>query len=231
MHIPDGFLGPGTSGALIAAAAGVSAIAVSKIRGQFFIREKVRTLKTPEGAEFEGSTVTKLTKYGQNKIFRMATVGAFIFAAQMVNFPIAQGTSGHLLGGVLAAILLGPWLGFITIAVILIVQSLLFADGGLMALGANIINMGLLGAVGGYYFYNFLANKFKKKITAAFIAAWASVVMASSICAVELAISGTESLSAALPAMAKVHALIGLAEGLITIIVLKGMGFYEKTKK
>ena len=231
MHIPDGFLGPGTSSVLIVAAVAATTLAFSKVRGKFFSKEKVRALKTPEGAEFGGSTVTKLTKYGQDKIFRMATVGAFIFAAQMVNFPIAQGTSGHLLGGVLAAILLGPWLGFLVIAIILVIQSLMFADGGIVALGGNIINMGLIGAIGGYYFYIFLVKKFKKKFIAAFITAWASVVVASLFCAIELALSGTESLSSVVPAMLKIHILIGLAEGLITIIVLKGLRFYEKEKK
>lgn len=231
MHIPDGFLGPGASGSLIVAAAALAGVAVGKVRQGMFARQKAAALKTPEGAEFGGPTVTKLTKHGQSLVFRMAVVGAFIFAAQMMNFSISGGTSGHMLGGVLAAVLLGPWAGFLVIAVILVVQSLVFADGGLFALGANIINMGLVGAVAGYYVYRFLFKKIKKEAWAAFFAAWISVILAALACCLELAVSGTISLSVSVPAMVGWHFLIGLGEGLITALVLVGLNFKEKTNE
>jgi len=231
MHIPDGFLNPGTSGTLIVASVGFLGLAVNRVRKAFFEKARTATLVTPEGAEFGSTTVARLTSYGRNKMFRMAVVGAFIFATQMVNFPVAHGTSGHLLGGVLAAILLGPWAGMLVIAVVLAVQSLLFADGGLVALGANIFNMGIIGAVGGYYIYKFLLKRIKKVLPSAFIAAWLSVVIAASVCAVELSVSGTENLAQSFSAMAGIHALIGLGEGLITVMVLIGLKHKEKNNE
>lgn len=160
----------------------------------------------------------------------MGVMAAFIFAAQMLNFPVVGGTSGHLLGGVLAAVLLGPYAGAIVIAVVLVVQCLIFQDGGLTALGANIFNMALIGAMGGYFVYNIirriLGNK-KGIIIGAGIAAWLSVVVASGVCALELAISGTSPLKIALPAMVGVHMLIGLGEAVITCLVI---GFIMKAR-
>ncbi|MFH1522585.1 MAG: energy-coupling factor ABC transporter permease [Patescibacteria group bacterium] len=228
MHIPDGFLNAGTSIPLIGVAVTFIAISFKKIRQQFFVREKVNKLATPEGAEFCTSSLNKLSKYGQDKIYKMAIVGSFIFAAQMVNFPIAHGTSGHLLGGVLAAILLGPWAGLLTISIILLVQSMLFADGGLMALGANIVNMGIIGTIGGYYIYKFIKKYLKYNLISVFIAAFCSVILAATACSLELALSGTENLGSSLGSMISIHALIGLSEGIITIMVLYFMKFKNK---
>lgn len=153
----------------------------------------------------------------------MGVMAAFIFAAQMLNFPVMGGTSGHLLGGVLAAVLLGPYAGAIVIAVVLTAQCLIFQDGGLTALGANIFNMSFVGAMGGYFIYNIIRKIIGGNIgiiVGAAIAAWASVVVASSVCAVELAISGTSPLKVALPAMAGVHTLIGIGEAIITCLVI-----------
>jgi cobalt/nickel transport system permease protein len=153
----------------------------------------------------------------------MGIMSAFIFAAQMLNFPVAGGTSGHLLGGVLAAVLLGPYAGAIVISVVLTAQCLIFQDGGLTTLGANIFNMAIIGTIGGYLIYNVI-HKFAKgktgMVVAIAISAWLSVVLASSACAVELAISGTIPLSVALPAMAGIHSLIGLGEAVITCLVV-----------
>lgn len=209
---------------------GIIVYAASQVRRKFFIKERRAVLTTPEGAEFGGGVTTKLTKYGREKMLRMAAIGSFIFAVQMLNFPVAQGTSGHFLGGVLATILLGPLEGLLVMAIVLIIQSLFFADGGILALGANIFNMGIIGAIGGYYFYKFIKKRFKKIWLAAFIAAWLSVVIASAACAIELALSNTIPLGTILPAMVSVHALIGLGEGMITIIVLKTMKFKDKNE-
>lgn len=153
----------------------------------------------------------------------MGVMGAFIFAAQMLNFPVMGGTSGHLLGGVLAAVLLGPYAGAIVIALVLAVQCLIFQDGGLTALGANIVNMSFVGAMGGYLIYNFtrkLIGGNRGILAGAAFAAWLSVILASSLCAIELAISGTSPLRIALAAMAGVHALIGIGEAIITCLVV-----------
>jgi cobalt/nickel transport system permease protein len=141
----------------------------------------------------------------------------------MLNFPVAGGTSGHLLGGVLAAVLLGPGAAAIVIACVLTVQALLFNDGGLLALGANIFNMSFVGAVGGWVIYKFAArfsSGLRGRVTAAFFAAWCSTFLAALVCAGELACSGTLPPHIVFPAMAGIHALIGLGEGLITALVL-----------
>lgn len=153
----------------------------------------------------------------------VGVTAAFIFAAQMLNFPVAGGTSGHLIGGVLAALLLGPSGGALTIAVVLIVQCLIFQDGGLTALGANIFNMSIIGAAGGYGFFTLLRRGSRRRgavCFAAAVASWCSVVAASAACAVELALSGTMPLKTALPAMIAVHSLIGIGEGVITTLII-----------
>jgi len=159
----------------------------------------------------------------RNKIPLMGLSAAFVFAAQMLNFPVAGGTSGHLLGGVLAGVLLGPGAAAIVIACVLTVQALLFNDGGLLALGANIFNMAFVGAVGGWAIYQcglrFLTG-LRGRVTAIFFAAWCSTFLAALVCAGELAFSGTLPPGLVFPAMAGVHALIGLGEGLITALVI-----------
>jgi cobalt/nickel transport system permease protein len=154
----------------------------------------------------------------------MGMMAAFIFAAQMLNFPVAGGTSGHLIGGVLAAVLL-------VIAIVLVVQCLIFQDGGLTALGANVVNMSLFGAVLGYYIYAGIRGGSKREgriLTGAAVAAWVSVVAASAACAVELALSDTSPLRVALPAMVGVHCLIGIGEAIITCLVI---AFVLKVRK
>ena len=153
----------------------------------------------------------------------LGLTAAFVFAAQMINFPVAGGTSGHLIGAVLTAALLGPSAAVVVISAVLIVQCLMFADGGLSALGANVFNMGVLGGVGGWAIYHAVSRAVKGlfgRVLAAAFAAWCSTVLASVACAGELAASGTVAWSVALPAMAGVHMLIGVGEGLITALVL-----------
>lgn len=157
----------------------------------------------------------------------LGVLGAFIFAAQMVNFQVAGGTSGHLLGGVLAGVLLGPWAGSIVMASVIAVQALVFQDGGLVVLGANIFNMGILGAIGGYAVYRALAalaRGWRGQLAAAAIAAWLAVEAAAVVTAFQLHLSGTSPLRIALPAMAGVHALIGLGEAAITVAALALIG-------
>jgi cobalt/nickel transport system permease protein len=154
----------------------------------------------------------------------LGVIAAFIFAAQMFNFPVAGGTSGHLLGGVLAAILLGPWAGTLAMACVIAVQGLIFQDGGLVVMGANIFNMGVVGTLGGYWLYRALCGALggeeRARLPAAGIAAWSAVVLGSAFMAVELAISGHTTLAIALPAMVGVHVVIGIGEGLITVSAL-----------
>lgn len=154
----------------------------------------------------------------------MGVMAAFIFAAQMFNFQVAGGTSGHLLGGVLAAVLLGPWAGTLVMACVIAVQGLVFSDGGLVVMGANIFNMGVVGTLGGFALYRALAVLFggedRGRLPAAAIAGWVSVVAGSLMTSLELAASGTSPLEVVVPAMVGVHVFIGIGEALITVAAL-----------
>lgn len=199
MHIPDGFIGPGVS-----AAAGLTA-----------------------GAGF-GVALRQARHYLTDRLVPMAAlVAAFVFAAQMINFPVLPGMSGHLLGGVLAAVLVGPWAGYIVVSLVLIVQALLFADGGLSALGLNIVNMGLIGAVGGYLIYRALFRLGRSRPTAvpllAGVAALVSVPLAAMGFVLEFALGGTVdsiSIGSVFWATLASHILIGVGESLITYLVI-----------
>jgi len=153
----------------------------------------------------------------------MGIISALIFALQMINFSIPGGTSGHLLGGALAAIVLGPNAGAIVIAVVLIVQAFIFMDGGVVALGANIFNMAIVGVYGSYLIY-WLICKISKSKAAFFISvavvSWLSVVIASFFAALELGISGTYALEITLKAMVGVHMIIGIGEAVITVAII-----------
>ncbi|MHA1369263.1 MAG: energy-coupling factor ABC transporter permease [Promethearchaeota archaeon] len=151
---------------------------------------------------------------------RLAVFTAMVFAFQMLNFPIAGGTSGHLLGYVLLAILLGPELAFIGIMLVLFIQALIFGDGGLLALGANIFNMGIV-AMSGYFIYKYSVRKSTNKrlhVFASFVGGYASVVIASVAAGIEIGVSTAFpfGVGVTIPAMLTWHLLIGIGEGAIT---------------
>jgi cobalt/nickel transport system permease protein len=149
-------------------------------------------------------------------------VTAFVFAVQMINFPILPGASGHLLGGALVAILVGPWVGSLCIAIVLVVQSILFADGGLTALGLNVTNMAIVGVFTGYLVARSLRGLARRSrgglVAVAFVAAFANTVVASLAFVVEYAVGGAggAGLGTVFALMVGLHALIGIGEGLIT---------------
>jgi cobalt/nickel transport system permease protein len=193
MHIPDGFLSAPVAGVGYALAAVFIVLAVWRTN---------RSL-------------------GEKSVPLMGVAAAFIFAVQMMNFPVAGGTSGHLLGGTLAAILVGPWAAIIVMTSVIGVQALMFQDGGLSALGLNVLNMGVITALVGYgvyYLSALLANGKRGWVLSVgvFVASWLTVMLAALACSLELAVSGTSPLHVVLPAMMGVHALIGVGEGLIT---------------
>ena len=154
---------------------------------------------------------------------RMAVTAAVVFAAQMVNYPVSGGISGHVLGGVLAVTLLGPWAGLLAMSVVLVVQCLLFQDGGLSALGANVLNMGVVGALGGYGVYAFVRQRLggpRGAIVGSVVASWLAVMVGALFCAVEFASGGKVGLIAAISAMLPVHAMIGAGEAAVTGLVV-----------
>ncbi len=155
----------------------------------------------------------------------LGLAGAFIFAAQMLNFPVAGGTSGHLMGGPLAAVLLGPGPAVVVMTCVLIVQALMFSDGGLTALGANILNIGITAPVSAYLIFRLVKRltpgpERRVIVFAAAFAAWVGTVLASVTCAGELAAAGSASWHAVLPALMSVHMLIGVGEGLATGLIV-----------
>ncbi len=198
MHIPDGFIDASTS-----AGAGVVAI---------------------------GGVALSLWRAGKDSLEARAPmtglVAAFVFSAQMLNVPVAGGTSGHLLGGLLAAVLVGPWLGALALTVVLVVQSLLFADGGVSALGLNIVNMAFVPAFAGYGLF-WLARRVLPAsrlgvLSATGLAAFASVVLASVAFVLEYALGGNGAARVATVggAMISVHVLIGIGEAVITTLTV-----------
>lgn len=198
MHIPDGFLDPKTWGA----AYGLSGVTT-------------------------GYALYRVRHFDEKKIPLLGITAAFIFVAQLINFPVGFGTSGHFLGAFLACVLLGPMEGYLVMVVVLLVQCLLLQDGGLLALGANVLNMGVIGGLLCYYLFAMarplLAKMVGRKsslLAGAAVFSWLSVVLASAACACELAISGTARLVTLLPTLVGVSALIGIGESLITTTVL-----------
>ncbi len=195
MHIPDGFLDAKSIALSIAVSAPVVSMAVAKTRKAFDDRQ----------------------------IPKMSVMAAFIFAAQMVNFPVIGGTSGHLLGATLAAIMLGPWSAVLVMTTVLIIQCLFFLDGGLTALGANVFLMGIVAPWAGWWVYNLLAGQSTGKIRvwgSTLVASWCSTLTAAVACTLLIAFSGYIPLKVILPAMVGWHALIAVGEGLITSVVI-----------
>jgi cobalt/nickel transport system permease protein len=196
MHIPDGFLDAKTA----AASAGLAAVGVGVA---------LRSVRRAASAR---------------RVPLIGLAAAFVFAAQMLNFPVAGGTSGHLIGAVLVAVLLGPSAAVLAMTAVLVVQCFMFADGGVTALGANVFNMAIVAPGVGYAIYALVrraaGDSLRSRLLATAFAAWCSTVVAAIVCAGQLALSGTVAWSVAFPAMAGIHMLIGVGEAVITTLVV-----------
>lgn len=194
MHVPDGFINAPTSVVTGAIAAGGVALALRRAR----------------------------TELDERTAPMVGLVAAFVFATQMINFPVGAGTSGHLLGGALAAVLVGPWTAVLCMSTVLLVQALLFADGGLTALGTNITLMGLVTVVVGWAVFivvrKLTGGSVRGIVLGAALGAGVSVPCAAAAFVLVFEIGGTVdiSLSALLSAMVGWHVLIGIGEALIT---------------
>lgn len=222
MHIPDGFLDPKFSGGLLGAALSVLGFCAAKVMSAVtaLVPERVLAAAGNSIGNIRTASRRMLTEIGEKKLAQSAQVAALIFAAQTLNFPVNSGTSGHLIGGVFASVLLGPFAGTLVLAVVLIVQAFLFADGGVHALGANIVNMAILGSFVSYYIYAGIKRVIGENLSILFTA-WLSVVLAASACALEIGLAKSIPLSDILPNMFKIHTLIGIFEAFITIGLLK----------
>ena len=198
MHMPDGYMN-------LATAVGGAAVAAAGIWTS--LRQTGRRL-------------------AERQIPMAGLTAAFVFAVQMINFPVAAGTSGHLLGGALAAILLGPWMGALVGTVVVVVQALLFADGGIVSLGLNVLNLSLVTALGGWVVFRLMMRLLPRStgaaIAATMVAGFLSVLAGSFAFVVEYAIGGQGGapLPTVLAAMTGVHSLIGIGEGLISSVAV-----------
>jgi cobalt/nickel transport system permease protein len=195
MHIPDGFLGPGVAASTWAVAGGSIALALRA--------ERRDSAPMPSGI--------------------LGSVAAFLFAAQMVNVPVAPGTSGHLVGTMLAVVLLGPWRAMLAMAAVLAVQALLFHDGGITAFGANFIDMGLAGSFVGYTVAHVAGRRIRgpRGIAAgAVLGSFAATVCGAALVSVWLSTSGLCPFRGILPVMLVTHVAIGLLEAALTGAIL-----------
>jgi cobalt/nickel transport system permease protein len=191
MHIPDGMLSPAISLITDAGALGIIGYSATWVR-RFF---------------------------DQQRIVLMAVLGALIFAFQMLNFPVGPGTSGHFMGGALAGIMFGPWAGAVLMSAVLIVQAFLLHDGGIVALGANVLSMAVVAPFVGYVFYRVatrVSDSRTMRLVGGFCGAWAATVGAALATALWLWLSGKANFGLVMGAMGFWHAIIGIAEGVIT---------------
>jgi len=201
MHVPDGFFNAGSSVGAGVVSAGTVAVCLKKASAE--LDERM--------APLAGLTA------------------AFIFALQMLNFPVASGTSGHLLGGALAAVLVGPWAGILCLSLVLLVQGLLFADGGLTAYGLNVLLIAIIPAFVGYAVFWLLRRALPSNaggvVTASAVGAFVSVPVAAAVFALLYGVGGAVGLSfgSVLAAMVGVHLLVGIGEGLITAVVISAV--------
>ncbi|MEJ2502513.1 MAG: energy-coupling factor ABC transporter permease [Gemmatimonadota bacterium] len=195
-HIPDGFLSP----AVIAGTVALSGVAIAVAA-----RRSARRLDDRQAP-------------------LLGALTAFVFAAQMLNFPLGAGTSAHLLGGVLLGVVAGPWAGMLALFSVLLVQALLFQDGGITALGANTLNLAVIGAGGGYLLYRWQLALFGDgrhgRLAAAGIAAFLSTVAAGLAAGLELGLSGLVPVGTAVAAVGAAHLIVGVAEGALTVGIL-----------
>src|SRR6478735_8111139 len=195
MHIPDGFL----SARVALGYAGLSAVGL----GAACFRMR--------------------TQHERGASALLGVSAAFVFAAQMVNFPVAAGTSGHLVGSALAGALLGLPGALVVMSAVIIMQCFVFADGGVFALGANVFNMGLVGCVVGCCCYRLLcgaAPSPTRRVASVAFAGWCAAVAGAASCAAQLSLAGVVRLPVVLPAMLGVHGLIGVGEAVVSALVV-----------
>lgn len=194
MHIPDGFLSLPTSLGALGISAGYAVYCHHKVKKVFAENEQ--------------------------NIPLIGCVAAFVFAAQMLNFPVLSGTSGHFMGSTLVTALFGPYIAFFVMTIVLAIQALFFGDGGLLAIGANIIDMAILSPLMASLVLNIIKPSLNIEKSKIFIASLFSILVSAASCSVLIGISGTIDMKIILMSMLSVHALIGVGEGLITISAL-----------
>jgi cobalt/nickel transport system permease protein len=229
MHIPDGFLNHQVSAGMAAAAAGAVAHSFQKVRAELKVKVTVlqQQLATVGQGAIDGAKSWSISwsKQANQTIQKITSLSALIFSLQMLNFPVQNGTSGHFLGAALATFILGPYAAVLAMTMVVGTQAIFFADGGISALGANLINMAVLPVALSALLFR-ITNKptVAKRIPTVlglFVTAWLTIVFAAVSAAFELGISQTISFRLVLPAMVSVHMLIGIGEGIISLLVAR----------
>ena len=207
MHIPDGFLSPEICALTYAISIG------------FLIWSWKRAKST----------------YSQSLAPLLAILSAFVFAAQMINFPIAYGTSGHLVGGTFLSIILGPYAAILSMTIVLMMQALFFADGGIFTFGANVLNMAIIGGLSFFLVKLITKNSLKSSrfFSSIFLASWLSVVLGALACGLQIGLSPTFSnaggIAVTVPSMLSWHVLIGLGEAAITTTLITQLSKLQPT--
>jgi cobalt/nickel transport system permease protein len=207
IHIPDGYLDPITAIVMFAVSITFLAWSWKKVKAD----------------------------YPQTFVALLAISSAFVFAAQMINFPIAYGTSGHLVGGTFLAVLLGPFAAMLSMTIVLMMQAVIFADGGLTAFGANVFNMAIIGTLSIFLvrFFTRNSNNPRRFASSVFLASWLSVVIGALVCGVEIGLSpafaGSGGVLVTVPSMLSWHAIIGLGEAAITTTLVMSLQRLQPT--
>jgi cobalt/nickel transport system permease protein len=207
MHIPDGFLNAPTAALMFTVSIIILAWSWKKVQAT----------------------------YSRSFTAVLAISSAFVFAAQMINFPIAFGTSGHLVGGTFLAMLLGPYAAMMSMTIVLLMQAFFFADGGILAFGANVFNMAIIGSLS--FFIVKLANRNsnspRRFASSVFLASWLSVVLGALACALEIGFSqvfaNAGGIAVTVPSMLLYHVIIGVGEGAITTTLLTSLQRLQPT--
>jgi cobalt/nickel transport system permease protein len=217
VHIPDGFLNNNLAEGLLVGALGILGYCLNKV-----CRTAIVFIGTLAGNSNNGSIQTPMLGFSSEaRIYfqKLALIAIWVFAFEMFNIPVKSATSAHLIGGVFASVLAGPFAGFLIMSSVLIVQSLFFCDGGILAIGANILNMSFVGSFISYYVYK--AFSCKNYYFAVFAACLFSVLVAAFCCLIELAVSGLVSFAQAFKDMMSLHLIVALLETIITLVLLK----------
>ena len=224
MHLSDGVIGNQASLTFIGMSGVFAFWAIKQVKSRLF--EKIKVLAPQLATEFGSSSAPKISSRLQVRpqakkiIPKLVMVFSLVYAVQLFDFPIINGVSGHLIGAALAGIVLGPALGALTVAAVLAVQAVFLGDGGLLALGANIFNMAVVGSAGGYYFF-ILAKKYLPNYASIFFAAFFSVIFSALAFGLIMFISRQIIISQLFSEILWPHAIIGLIEGLLTVVVIK----------
>lgn len=219
MHLPDGFLNSGMAAGLMVAAVGAVAAAWSRVRSALAKRVPVLT---PVLAGNDGQTVSRSRTRLNDRAYQLIAMTLLVFAAQMVDFPLFGGSSGHLIGAALLAVCFGPAAAIVGLTAVVAVQALALGDGGMVALGANVINIAVVAPSVAYLAYRWARQQAGWPVWLSIcLGSWLSVMLMAALAGLELALSGVGSLERVMSGLLPAHAVIGLGEAVVTLFLIR----------